>query len=99
MWVYFARRGRGFVKIGRSWRPDLRFEALRKKHPTLVLIGVVPAEAAQEIYAHRVLAPHRFCGEWYWPRPTVLGFIEHAVRRGALAGFRAHWAARTQEAA
>lgn len=98
MWVYFARRGRGFVKIGRSWRPDLRVRALAAKHPDIRLLGAVPSSAYGEMYAHEAQKRHRLVGEWYWPRPALLAFIEETTRRGRMPGFE-RWLHAKHEAA
>lgn len=89
--VYFARRGRGIVKIGASWRPDLRVRALCTKTPGLRLLGFVEGPRQAERFVHNTLASARIVGEWYWPRAQVLDFIEEAIRRGQIPGFARWW--------
>lgn len=89
--VYFARLGRSVVKIGGSWRPDLRVRALQARQPTLRLIGFVPGTRNAEAFVHRTLAAARITGEWYWARAQVLAFIEEAIRRGHVPDFKRFW--------
>lgn len=90
-YVYFVRRGRGVVKIGASWRPDLRLRALSTKTPGLRLLGFVEGPRQAERFVHETLASARIVGEWYWARPQVLAFIEEAIRRGQVPGFAQWW--------
>lgn len=88
--IYFAvRDGYGFIKVGRSGNVGLRVSGLRgEARARCHLIGAV-VEARfddsgcglRERDVHRILAPHRLGGEWYWPRPEVLAFIADMLRR------------------
>lgn len=88
-YVYFAQRGHGFVKVGgTSWVPT-RLASLKSacRPQPVRLIGAIDAHAAgiRERDAHRALAPHRFAGEWYWPRPEVFAFMDDLLARHGLA--------------
>lgn len=90
-YTYFARRGLGVIKIGHSRRPDLRLKDLQRQNPTLRLLGAVPSVRQGEAYVHRLFHSARIVGEWFWPRPNLLSFIEEAIRRNKLPGFEPWW--------
>lgn len=91
--IYFAQRNAGgWIKVGRSDNVRGRLRALRVPGVNLRLIGTVPAwGSAGETYVHRLLAEHRFVGEWFWPRLQVWKFIAASLECGELLGFSAWW--------
>lgn len=68
-WVYFmADEETGLIKIGISTNVKQRQAAVaRNIGRKVALIGSLPGTFATETRLHRILAPHRFNGEWFRP--------------------------------
>jgi hypothetical protein len=69
--VYFARRADGLIKIGRSGTPAKRAHVLRSE-----LLAVIPSVGNFEAFLHFYFEGFREEGEWFWPEPPLLAFID-----------------------
>lgn len=81
--IYFLlkpNRGRGLIKIGRSWNPYRRMEQLSRRHGILHLLAVYKIDSHwtainQEAVLLRYFTPYRIGKtEWFYPN-RVLGWL------------------------
>jgi len=88
-YVYFIECD-GYVKIGRSKRPDSRFKSLiNKSDPTLKpasidmanakLLGYIPGSEDMESVYHWLLRAHRAEGEWFKFNSHVAKIIDYSL--------------------
>jgi len=71
------------IKIGYSSRPELRLMAYNGEPFPVKCFGVWPAKGAKraEEEAHRKFHKYRLGGEWFYPAPEIVAFIERSVAR------------------
>ena len=82
MSVYFLRRASGGpIKIGYSWNPRVRAEALRTTYrEPMDILGVLPGQRWHECELHRRFAHSVVSGEWFEETPELIVFIaQHAA--------------------
>lgn len=76
--IYFLRAGQhGLIKIGVSVDVAVRIAALQTgSEQTLRLLGTLAGGPEVERAIHRRFAGSRVQGEWFWPSPDLLAFID-----------------------
>ncbi len=79
--IYFARAGRGPIKIGlTNGIAKKRVASLRTGCPyPLKILAELIGDERHERALHLALREHRVNGEWYRPTKTVLGVMQSAV--------------------
>lgn len=80
--VYFVRAEvTGLVKIGfTQGDPAARMADLQVGSPVrLTLLGAVPGDRSDEQALHRRFAHARSHGEWFYPCPDLLSYLESAI--------------------
>lgn len=77
-YIYFIREEvRGNVKIGITSEPILRLSQLQSGNPdVLVIEGVAQGGPLTEYALHVKFSEYQIHGEWFYPEPPVLQFME-----------------------
>lgn len=78
--IYFAKANlSGLIKIGHSGHIESRLKDIsRQVGEGVELIRFIEGERKKERAIHRILGEFRSHGEWFFPTPEVLEFIETA---------------------
>ena len=69
----------GYIKIGKSVRPDMRFKELRKEYGfDFTIENVIPCSDMNwaELYLHRHMEEYRIGGEWFFASYEMLDWLE-----------------------
>lgn len=76
--VYFIRSSvGGFIKIGMSTQPPIRFHFFHEWSPVPIeLVVAVSGSRRDEKHLHRVFAAHRLHGEWFAPSPELIALVD-----------------------
>ncbi len=80
-YVYFAQdETRRTIKIGRAMCPPARVGELQTANSAkLRLLVAIPAMVTTEAELHRRFASCHLRGEWFWPGPELVAFIDGAT--------------------
>jgi hypothetical protein len=84
--VYFIQC-EAFVKIGYSYAPWMRIDALRTANPfPCVLLGTIPGGSTREFQLHNEFSQYRHQGEWFHFTPEVRDAISELLNREGSKG-------------
>jgi hypothetical protein len=77
--VYFGfTAARTSIKIGTTTNIKLRMASLR-----LIRAVVIPGGYEEEAALHRQFGDYRLHGEWFYPAPVLIEFVNNLKRQGA----------------
>ena len=82
MFTYFIQGEQTqLIKIGQTRQdPEKRLAQLQTGSPDkLVLLKAVESEQGYEAHLHRLFQEHNSHGEWYYPVPKLIAFIDKEV--------------------
>lgn len=86
--LYFVQvENGGPIKVGYTQDHHIRLQTLQGWCPYKIepIFGLLAPKIA-ETYALEVLKAHKLRGEWHYPHPFVLNFIEEVRKAGFVAG-------------
>lgn len=73
----------GLIKFGYSENHKVRLgQAQSCSGETIIPIGTLDGDTVAERLIHEAMGPYRHHGEWYYPCPEVLKWIDHAMLYG-----------------
>lgn len=88
-YVYFIENTQaGLIKIGRSWKPELRLQQIARdvlKVRGLIQVSGSQNSASLEKHLHRYFAETRIEGEWFLESAALNDLIK-AVKEGGFRG-------------
>lgn len=82
-YVYFIQGiDGGRIKIGWAKRPGVRLRELQTGSPVaLRIVAAMPGDRSAERDQHKKWEQHRAYGEWFYPAPQLLDFINEVVEK------------------